>query len=150
MRYKGLLAFDSLSLSPSARAMLAVDTDSPPHPEATEAGNQDRASHLAGASSVKDAPRLSPDPAPPQAQPLSEGPSPSGRAAVRASANHAAPLQTSPSQPETAPHKTIDRFAELLAQGLSVTAASVRLGKQPAYGQALLGRIRKRLGDQAC
>jgi transposase-like protein len=45
--------------------------------------------------------------------------------------------------------KTIDQFAELLAEGYGVTAAARMLGVEPTYGNAMLQRIRKRLGPQA-
>lgn len=45
--------------------------------------------------------------------------------------------------------KTIDRFAELLAEGYGVTEAARMLGVEPTYGNGMLQRIRKRLGPQA-
>lgn len=45
--------------------------------------------------------------------------------------------------------KTIDHFAELLAEGYGVTKAARMLGVEPTYGNAMLQRIRKRLGPQA-
>ena len=45
--------------------------------------------------------------------------------------------------------ETIDRFAQFLADGYSVRQAATSLGLSFAYGNALLQRIRKRLGPQA-
>jgi hypothetical protein len=44
---------------------------------------------------------------------------------------------------------TLDRFAELLAEGFTVSKAAQQLGVSSAYGNAMLQRIRKRLGPQA-
>lgn len=43
----------------------------------------------------------------------------------------------------------IDRFAEHLAECGNVAIASRRVGVSSAYGNAMLQRIRKRLGPQA-
>lgn len=42
-----------------------------------------------------------------------------------------------------------DQFAEHLANGLSVNEAARAVGWSTSYGNAVLQRIRKRLGDQA-
>ena len=44
---------------------------------------------------------------------------------------------------------TLGRFAEYLAQGLSVETAAERLGKSNDYGRAMLYRMRRSLGPQA-
>lgn len=44
---------------------------------------------------------------------------------------------------------SLDRFAELLAEGLTVAEAAKRMGVTYEYGNAMLQRIRKRLGGQA-
>lgn len=45
--------------------------------------------------------------------------------------------------------ETIDRFAELLADGASVADAERRLSLPNRYGNALLQRLRKKMGAQA-
>jgi len=49
----------------------------------------------------------------------------------------------------TRPLSRTDRFAEHLANGLSVPEAAARVGATSAYGNAMLQRIRRRLGPQA-
>lgn len=46
--------------------------------------------------------------------------------------------------------RTIDRFAGALAETGSVRAASAMIGVNYPYGKALLQRVRKELGWQAC
>jgi hypothetical protein len=43
----------------------------------------------------------------------------------------------------------IDRFAEFLAEGFTVSEAAKAVGWSAAHGNAMLQRIRKRLGRQA-
>jgi len=43
----------------------------------------------------------------------------------------------------------LDAFAEYLAQGLTVKEAARAMGHDQAYGNALMQRLRKRLGSQA-
>lgn len=43
----------------------------------------------------------------------------------------------------------MDEFAEYLAEGLTITQAAHRMGKDYCYGNAMLQRIRARLGPQA-
>lgn len=43
----------------------------------------------------------------------------------------------------------MDRFAELLSEDLTVTEAAKRMGFDYAYGNAMLQRIRRKLGRQA-
>lgn len=43
----------------------------------------------------------------------------------------------------------LDQFAELLAEGFTVPEAARQLHIKTAYGNALLQRMRKRLGPQA-
>lgn len=43
----------------------------------------------------------------------------------------------------------LDRFADLLSEGLTVKAASERMGYDKEYGNAMLQRIRRGLGWQA-
>lgn len=44
----------------------------------------------------------------------------------------------------------MDRFAEHLARGSSIAAASAAVGVSAPYGNSIMQRIRKRLGPQAC
>lgn len=44
---------------------------------------------------------------------------------------------------------TLDRFADLLADGVTPEAAPERMGYCAAYGRTLLQKLRKRLGSQA-
>lgn len=41
------------------------------------------------------------------------------------------------------------QFAEYLSQGLTVAQAAQRMGRDYNYGNAMLQRIRKKLGEQA-
>lgn len=43
----------------------------------------------------------------------------------------------------------LDRMADALAEGLSVKDAAKKIGVDYSYGNAILQRIRKRLGAQA-
>lgn len=43
----------------------------------------------------------------------------------------------------------LDTFAELLSEGLTVTQAAKRMGFDYSYGNAMLQRIRAKLGPQA-
>lgn len=43
----------------------------------------------------------------------------------------------------------LDEFAELLAEGVAPNDAAARMGKPREHGQALLQRIRIKLGPQA-
>jgi hypothetical protein len=44
---------------------------------------------------------------------------------------------------------TLDRFAELLADGVATGDAAVLMGHPRAYGKSLLKRLRRKLGWQA-
>lgn len=43
----------------------------------------------------------------------------------------------------------LDQFAEMLVEGLTVTQAAKAMGRDYPYGNAMLQRIRSRLGSQA-
>lgn len=47
------------------------------------------------------------------------------------------------------PLTTMDHFAQLLSEGLSVRQAAGRMGFSYDYGNAMLQRIRRKLGAQA-
>lgn len=47
------------------------------------------------------------------------------------------------------PTNNIDKFADLLSEGLTVRQAANRLGFGYDYGNAMLQRIRRKLGGQA-
>lgn len=111
LRFKGLVLFEALKLSPSATLMVE---------------------RALGAS-----------------QEVHEGDS-AGRPAMAAEPHLRVGEPETGVVPAPAPKlKTIDAFAEYLAEGLSVREAAERLGKHAQYGQALLNRIRARLGAQA-
>jgi len=46
--------------------------------------------------------------------------------------------------------RKLDAFADHLADGKTPAQAAILLGNTPAYGKVLLGKLRKRLGWQAC
>jgi len=50
-------------------------------------------------------------------------------------------------RPQPAP--SLDRFADLISDGLSPSDAAERMGKPRRYGRDLLAKIRARLGEQA-
>lgn len=43
----------------------------------------------------------------------------------------------------------IDQFAEMVANGLTPTQAANRMGKDAAYGNAMMQKLRKIMGGQA-
>ncbi|WP_157783474.1 hypothetical protein [Rhizorhabdus wittichii] len=47
------------------------------------------------------------------------------------------------------PTPALDRFADLIAAGVSVPDAAEMMGHPRRYGRDLLGKLRKRLGAQA-
>jgi transposase len=58
-------------------------------------------------------------------------------------------MASKPRVPAPGQLPTLDRFADLLADGIQAEDAAERLGYSRAYGNAMLQRIRKRLGPQA-
>jgi hypothetical protein len=45
--------------------------------------------------------------------------------------------------------RVLDQFAELLSEGMTVRQAANRMGYEYDYGNAMLQRIRRKLGKQA-
>lgn len=142
LRWKGLILFESIRLSPSAEAMTGA--------EATRPVNWTDGAQTAGAALCAPAPA----PLDREAPAFEEDgaavadPNPSGRAAVRAADPAPAPLFSIPLFP-TRKTRLVDLFADHLARGKTPEQAAGAMGYDASFARRMMERINRDAGGDA-